>query len=151
MVELLVPLGLFGAMVLVVGQLARLASNISLNRTLREALRSHPPSVAMLAERLDARQPWADALVGWMFIAFAIGLVLMGLFEPELEDRREILQAAIVPLVVGVTVIFYVRRVKRELVGDGSSPTAAKPPAPVVTASPVANSPPRRPASRRKS
>lgn len=150
MVELLVPLGLFGAMVLVVGQLARLASNISLNRTLREALRSHPPSVAALAERLDARQPWADALAGWMFIAFAIGLVLMGLFE-EVDERREIFRAAIVPLVVGVTVILYVRQVKRELVGDGSSPTAAKPPAPVVTASPVANSPPRRPASRRKS
>ena len=118
MVPLLVPLGLFFAFVLVVAQLARLASNISLNRTLREALRSDPASVPILAERLDARQPWADSLVGWIFIAFAVGLVLMALFEPAFAERRRIVQSAIVPLVVGGVILFYLRRAKKAATDD---------------------------------
>jgi len=77
MVELLIPLAVFGSLVLIMGQLTRLFSNISLNRTLRDALRSDPASVPLLAERLDARQPWADALTGWIFLAFAVGLVVL--------------------------------------------------------------------------
>ena len=113
MVELLVPLGVFASFVLIVGQLTRLLSNILLNRTLREALRSHPDSVAPLSERLDARQPWADALIGWIFIAVAIGLVLMALFETP-DDRRDVFQAAIVPAVVGVVALAFVRWAKRQ-------------------------------------
>lgn len=111
MMDILVPLGAFAMFALVIGQLARLLSNLALNRTLREALRSHPESVQTLADRLDARQPWADELIGWIFIACAAGLGLMALFE-DAYDRREIFQGAIVPLVIGVTVIGYVRWAK---------------------------------------
>ena len=123
--DIIVPLGLFFAFVLVVEQLARLASNISLNRTLREALRSDPASVPVLADRLDSRQPWADALVGWIFIAFAVGLVLMGALEPG--EKRRVLQAALVPAIIGVTVLLYVRQAKKALVAEAQA--AAKPPA----------------------
>ena len=122
MADIFIPMALFGAFVLVVGQLARLGSNLSLNRTLREALRSDPASVPVLAERLDARQPWADALIGWVFIAFAIGLVLMALFEPNVGDRRETVQAAIVPLVVGVVVLWYVRMARKAAADDMARP-----------------------------
>lgn len=127
--DIIVPLGLFFAFVLVVEQLARLASNISLNRTLREALRSDPGSVPILADRLDARQPWADALVGWIFIAFAVGLVLMGALEPG--EKRRVLQAALVPAIIGVTVLLYVRQAKKALANEATAaaPGAAKPPA----------------------
>lgn len=146
MVELLMPLAVFGSFVLIVGQLTRLGSNLSLNRTLREALRSDPASVKVLADRLDSRQPWADALIGWIFIAFAIGLVLMALFEPEVGDRREAIQAAIVPLVVGVVVLFYVRRAKAAAGHETASAAgAASPPPPVAPAAPR---PPRKPVRR---
>ena len=111
MVELLIPLAVFGSLVLVMGQLTRLFSNISLNRTLRDALRSDPASVPLLAERLDARQPWADALTGWIFLAFALGLVVLALFEPA-NDRRDIFQAALVPAIVGMVVLAFVRWAK---------------------------------------
>lgn len=115
MTEVLIALGVFAACVLIVGQVTRLLSDISLNRTLREALRSHPDSVAPLADRLGARQPWADALIGWIFIALAIGLVLISLFETT-DDRRDILQAAIVPAVIGVVALVYLRWAKRQQV-----------------------------------
>jgi len=113
MPDIIIPIALFGAFVLVSAQVARLFSNISLNRTLREALRSDPSSVPTLAERLDARQPWADALIGWIFIALAAGIVLTSLFEDP-DERRQMLQASIIPLLIGIVVIFYVRWAKAE-------------------------------------
>ena len=127
--SLLMPFAVFGSFVLVVGQLTRLFADISLNRTLREALRSDPGSVPLLAARLGVRQPWADALIGWIFIAFAAGIILVSLFEGP-EDRRDMLQTAIVPLIVGVVVLAYVAWAKREFMNQGGavaspSPTAA--------------------------
>ena len=124
MEAVLMPFAVFGSFVLVVGQLTRLFSDISLNRTMREALRSDPASVPLLAERLGARQPWADALIGWIFIAFAAGIVLISLFEGP-EDRRDMLQAAVVPLVVGVVVLAYVAWAKREFEESGWAPSSA--------------------------
>lgn len=112
MTEVLIALGVFAAFVLIVGQVTRLMSDISLNRTMREALRSHPDSVALLAEKLGVRQPAADGLLGWLFIALAVGLVLVALFEP-FDERRDMFQLAIVPLVVGVTALAYVSWAKR--------------------------------------
>ncbi len=135
MMELLMPLAVFGSFVLIVGHVTRLLSNISLNNTLREALRSHPPSVPLLAQRLDSRQPWADALVGWIFIAFAAGLVLLALFEPG-DERRDIFQAAVVPALVGVVVLGFVRWAKREGVAPvrpaSSSAPGLSPPSPHI-------------------
>ena len=145
----LVPIALFASLVLVAGQVTRLLSNISLNRSLREALRAHPPSVPLLADKLDSRQPWADALIGWIFLAFAFGLALVALLETG-DERREILQAAIVPLTVGLVVLAFVRWAKSAAEGHG---TRAAPPlapvAPVPPAAPAAPRPPRRPRASR--
>lgn len=105
-VDMLVPFALFAMITISVALLCRLLATASLNKTIREALRSDPGSVPVLASRLEARQPWADALLGWIFLAFAAGLVLLGLFEDG-EDRRRIFQAAVVPVVIGVTVLVY--------------------------------------------
>ena len=70
-----------------------------LNRTIREALRSDPGSVPLLAAKLEARQPWADAVLGWIFLAFAAGLAALALFE-DADQQRQLIQAAVVPLVV---------------------------------------------------
>jgi hypothetical protein len=109
MVEVLVPIAAFISMTLAVGLLTRLVATGMLNRTIREALRSDPGSVALLAERLEARQPWADAMLGWIFIALAVAMALLGLTDDEPEARRELLRGAIVPLVIGVTALAYVR------------------------------------------
>ena len=152
MVAWLVPIAVFGSFVLMMGQLTRLLANISLNRTLREALRAHPQSVPLLADRLEARQPWADALIGWIFIAIAIGLALMSMFEVA-DDRREILQAAILPLTVGVLVLGFVYWAKSAADGDGARSAPPAPPvAPTAPVPPVASSaprPPRRPRANR--
>jgi hypothetical protein len=105
-VDMFVPFGLFAMITISVALLCRLLATASLNKTIREALRSDPGSVPVLAGKLEARQPWADALLGWIFLAFAVGLVALGLFEQGDEQRR-IFQAAVVPVVVGVTVLIY--------------------------------------------
>lgn len=105
-VDMFVPFALFAIITVSVGLLCRLLATASLNKTIREALRSDPGSVPVLAAKLEARQPWADALLGWIFLAFAAGLVLLGLFEDR-EDQRRLLQAAVVPVVIGVTVLAY--------------------------------------------
>lgn len=107
-VEIFVPLGLFAMITISVALLCRLLATASLNKTIREALRSDPGSVPVLAEKLEARQPWADALLGWIFLAFAAAIVGLSLFEDAYE-RREMLQAAVIPVVIGVTILVYVQ------------------------------------------
>lgn len=104
MAELFVPMAGMLMIVTIVSLIARLLAAIALNGTLREALRSDPGSVPILAGRLDARPLWGDFLLGWIFLALAVGLVLLGLTDDE-GQRNELLRAAIVPAVVGVTVL----------------------------------------------
>lgn len=106
--EVFIPLGLFAMITVSVALVCRLIATASLNKTIREALRSDPGSVPVLTGRLEARQPWADALLGWIFLAFAVAIGALALFE-EGERQREMLQAAVVPAVVGLTVLIYVR------------------------------------------
>lgn len=109
MAEVLIPISVFVAATLIVALLTRLVATGMLNRTIREALRSDPGSVPLLAERLEARQPWADAMLGWIFIALAVALALLGLTDDDPEARRELLRGAIIPSIIGVTVLAYVR------------------------------------------
>jgi hypothetical protein len=106
--EIFAPLGAFAMVTISLGLLCRLFATLSLNRTIREALRSDPGSVPVLAGRLEARQPWADAMLGWIMLALAAAIVLLGLFEQGYDQRR-IFQAAVVPLVIGVTILIYCR------------------------------------------
>ena len=109
MEELFVPLGVFAMVTVSVGLVTRLIATGMLNKTIREALRSDPGSVPLLAQRLEARQPWADALLGWLFLAFAATLVGLALFEQRGDDQREQFQAAVIPAVLGIVTLLYVR------------------------------------------
>lgn len=113
MENLFVPLGLFAMITVSVALLTRLIATGMLNRTIREALRSDPGSVPLLANRLEARQPWADALLGWIFLAFAAAIVGLALFEAN-EERNEMLQAAVIPVVIGITILIYVHLMQRK-------------------------------------
>ena len=106
--EFFVPLGAFVMIVVSIGLITRLIATAILNRTIREAIRSDPASVPILAEKLEQRQPWADELLGWIMLALAACIVLFGLFEDD-YDRRQIFQLAVVPVVIGVTVLVYCR------------------------------------------
>src|SRR5688572_30442316 len=107
-VEIFIPLGAFFMFTIWMALLTRLFATAMLNKTIREALRSDPGSVPALVEKLEARQPWADALLGWIFLAFAAAILGLALFEDG-ETQRNMFQAAIVPVVVGLTVLVYVR------------------------------------------
>lgn len=109
MVELFVPIGAFMMIVLVVSLITRLIATGMLNRTIREAMRSDPASVQILAERLEARQPWGDALLGWVFLAFAAALLALGVIESDPERQSDLFRASIIPIVVGLTVLLYTR------------------------------------------
>lgn len=106
-----VPLGGFAMITVSIGLLCRLIATASLNKTIREALKSDPASVPILAQKLEARQPWADALLGWIFLAFAAAIAGLALFE-DYYQQWQMLQAAVVPAVVGVTVLAYCHLMK---------------------------------------
>jgi hypothetical protein len=95
-----------------VGMIVRLISNIALNRTIREALRSNPETVPVLAERLGRREPWENELIGWVFIAFAVGIALLGVLQGP-SRWREGLEVAVIPGLAGVVVLGFVRFSKR--------------------------------------
>ena len=137
MEEVLMPFAVFGSAVLMVGLVTRLFSDLSLNRTLREALRAHPNSVPILAAKLGTRQPWADALIGWIFIALAAGIALTSLFESG-DERREMLQASIVPLIIGLVVLAFVAKMQRDLQQHGGVAAPVPPPVPIAPRPPRA-------------
>ncbi|MFA9199693.1 MAG: hypothetical protein ACEQR8_00695 [Cypionkella sp.] len=109
MVELFVPLGGMAMLAVIVALVTRLIGTGLLHGTIRRALRDNPDAVPRLVEQLDRSQPWADALLGWIFIAFAVALVVLGLTEPDGDDRSELLRAALLPAIVGVFVLAFVR------------------------------------------
>ena len=109
MVELFVPMAAFIMFAVVVGLVTRLIATASLNRTIREAMRSDPQSVPLLVDRLDRHAPWGDALLGWVFLARAVALALLGLTEGDPERSAQMLRSTIIPLVVGVAVLAYAR------------------------------------------
>lgn len=113
MAELFVPIAAMAMIAVVIGLITRLIATAMHHKTLRQAMKDDPSSVPMLAERLEARLPWADGLLGWIFVAFAVALVLLGLTEPDGEDRSETLRAAIVPAIIGLFVLAYVRFARR--------------------------------------
>lgn len=109
MVELFVPVAGMAMIAVIIGLITRLIATGMHHKTLRQAMRDDPGSVPLLADRLEERLPWADGLLGWIFVAFAVALVLLGLTEPDGEDRAETLRAAIVPAIIGAFVLAYVR------------------------------------------
>lgn len=107
MVELFVPMAAFIMFAVIVGLVTRLIATGMLNKTIREAMKSDPQAVPSLVGRLDRHAPWGDALLGWVFLAFAVAMLLFGLTEPDAYDRAEIFRATIIPVVVGVAVLVY--------------------------------------------
>ena len=109
MVGLFVPMTAIISFAVIIGLITRLIATGMHHRTIREAMRSDPSSVPLLTERLEARQPWADAVLGWIFISFAVGIALLALTDPDPDQQTDMLRATIIPLVIGVTVLVFVR------------------------------------------
>jgi quinol-cytochrome oxidoreductase complex cytochrome b subunit len=117
MVELFVPIAVMMALTVMLGLITRVVADGMLNRTIREAIRSDPGSVPILVQKLDSRQPWADSLLGWIFLAFALALLILGLMEPDDGDRTQLLRAVIVPTIVGIAILVYTRSKAKTVTG----------------------------------
>ncbi len=109
MVELFVPMTVIIVFAVIVGLITRLIATGMHHKTIREALKTDPGSVPLLVDRLSLAQPWADAMLGWVFIALAVGIATLALISPDDGNRPEMLRAAIVPLIIGATVLLFVR------------------------------------------
>ena len=107
MVDLFVPIAAFVMFAVVASLFTRLIATGMLNKTIREAMRSDPGNVPLLVSRLDHHAPWGDALLGWIFLAMAAAMVLLGLTESDQEQRYELLRGSIIPVVVGIAVLIY--------------------------------------------
>jgi len=109
MVEMFVPIAAFIMLAVIVALITRLIATALLNRTIREAMKTNLEAVPLLVEKLDHHAPWGDALLGWMFLALAVAMILLGLTENDPEQRVEMLRATIIPVVVGVAALAYAR------------------------------------------
>ena len=69
---------------------------ISLNRTIREAIRHHPDSVAPLLTKLEERAPLPLALGGWVFLGLGLLAAIIALAIETHLDRESLLAAGIV-------------------------------------------------------
>ena len=105
--EFFIPIAAILTFAVIVSLITRLIATAMHQRTIREAMRTDPGSVPLLVQRLEARQPWADAMLGWIFIAFTVGIALLAITDSDPSDRREMLRAAIVPLIIGITVLAF--------------------------------------------
>ena len=107
MVEIFVPMAGMLMLVSMLALVTRAIAAVALNRTIREALRTDPGSVPILAERLEPRPLWGDYLLGWIFVAFTVALILLAITDRDPEARSDMLRSAIVPAIVGITVLAY--------------------------------------------
>jgi hypothetical protein len=105
--EIFVPMAGMLMLVSMLALVTRAIAAVSLNRTIRDALRNDPGSVPILADRLEARPLWGDYLLGWIFVAFTVALILLAITDGNADARADMLRSAIVPAIVGVTVLTY--------------------------------------------
>ncbi|KWV94870.1 PrgI family protein [Erythrobacter sp. AP23] len=86
--ELLVLVVVFGTCVLLVDQIRRLIAHVSLNRTLREALKQAPEHVPALLDKVEQRPLFPLALGGWVFLAGAAAIGGLMLVYGEADESE---------------------------------------------------------------
>ena len=119
LMEILVPLGAFAMLAAMVGMLTGVVATGMHHRTIREALKTHPESAPALIASLNARAPWAEPLLGWILLTLAATIAILALFE-DAETQRQMLKVAVVPAVLGVVTLAYLR-FAHPRIGDGSA------------------------------
>ena len=113
MFDILIAFGAFAFLGFVVREVTGLIGVWMMHRTIREALKSHPESVPDLSARLRPAIR-EHPLFSWALIAVAVTIAAIALFRDETE-RMELLQLALVPLVIGMTMLLYLRFARREV------------------------------------
>lgn len=109
LVELFIPMAAFAMIFAVVASVTGLIATGMVHKTIREAMKTHPESVPALIGALRARAPWADALIGWIAIAIGATVVIFALFEAEEFNRMQMFKASVIPFVIGIVVLVYLR------------------------------------------
>ncbi|HUQ12792.1 MAG TPA: hypothetical protein VM055_00770 [Novosphingobium sp.] len=109
LIPLFVPMAAFAAIVAVVASITGLIATGMVHKSIREAMKTHPESVPSLIAALNARAPWVDALIGWVAFALGATIVVFALFESDEYTRTQMLQASVIPFVVGIVVLVYLR------------------------------------------
>lgn len=106
MSELLVIAPVFLTVVAIVDQLRRLFAHMSLNRTIRAALETHPESVDQLIAKLEPASTAISGVFGWLIIGLA-GLGALSLMLDGGFAGNDVVLALIGFFVLGVALVFW--------------------------------------------
>ncbi|KAB7648621.1 hypothetical protein [Polymorphobacter fuscus] len=102
--ELIIAMTVFVAIVAVVALITGVIGKAISNKTVREALRASPETVALVNQRLMARRRWRPEAVGLLVMALGAALAGAALIGP-VEQRVVLLQLALLPGFVGAALV----------------------------------------------
>lgn len=102
--SILIPLGAFVAIVAVFGMFTGLIGQWITNRTVREALRSSPENLKLVADKMQRRRQWSPETWGLIGIAIGAAMAVAGLIGDP-ADRIALLQIALLPGFVGAALL----------------------------------------------
>jgi len=99
--SIVIPLALFAAIVALVWLLTAMVTQMSMARTLRDAARTSPENLGLIAERLVApRGGSAAEIAGFVGVGTGAALGIAALIG-DAAMRTPILQGALLPLFIG--------------------------------------------------
>jgi peptidoglycan/LPS O-acetylase OafA/YrhL len=120
--DVLIPLGVFLAIVAIVALITAVIGHWISNKTVREALRSSPEHLALVTAKLLQRRRWRPEAWGLMGIALGAALAVAGVIGAP-EARIALFQAALIPGFAGLALIgqrWLPRTDDQLMIGDGS-------------------------------
>ncbi len=86
----------------------RLLETVVVGQLIKAALQHHPESVSGLAAKLGRHRSLVDEIFGWVLTALAAGLAIFGMLGGG-SDPSFIVKFAVVPAIIGLTIIAYYR------------------------------------------
>nr|WP_310524388.1 hypothetical protein [Polymorphobacter sp.] len=119
--SLLIPIGLFLAIVAIVALITEVVGLSITNKTVREALKASPEHLALVTDKFQKRRRWSSDAVGLLGIALGAALVVAALIGAP-GSRIALLQAALLPAFTGAALMGqrWLPKPRQDAIGDGA-------------------------------